>query len=444
MATPTTRRSLLALALVALGGCTKLYDTASLDPLGDVGGFCRARYDAHYQLAVRCWGWDPAYALVRPLYWYRAECDLEAAAVAEGRMTYDRASAEACLAAFAPPSCTEPYQGGAPACVAAVAPAVPPGGACMRREECLSNETCASLDGTCPGHCSGVGLGAACDAATGCGPGLWCDTGHCAPRKGGGEACDQTQTLGASGNCAEDLSCTSGFCSYVSAAGESCAALACDPALPLYCDGATSTCQAIPTAGQECGPSGLCAASLYCDSSGTAPTCLPNPTAPQPDGQTCAAPFFCGPSSYCDSTLICRPRKPVGTPCSGADQCLVPAVCDAAAMPNVCAPPRVAGSACTPYGTTPSKPCSNGSWCHVVSGTTGTCATSPSDGQPCGAIGVGDQADCATGYCAFASPGDTVGTCQPVGGPGAPCRGGGECLYSCDTISRRCAGPTCP
>lgn len=425
-----TRAALLAVLLLA--GCTKLVDTASLDPLASADGYCRARYDAHYRMAVRCWGYDPAWAAARPLYWYEEDCDRTAASVAAGRMTYDRAAGEACLAAYEA-SCTEPLFTLAD-CKAALAPAVVQGGACTRQQECVAPGGCSSPDSTCPGHCTGFGgQGDACDGAAGpCGPGLWCDAGACAPRRRSGEAC--------AGNCLENLSCDAGFCSYVAGPGEACGALACDPFQPLACVG--GTCQHLPAFGEACAGAGQCQAGLYCGQ--VDGLCHFVPTAPQADGLPCAPPAFCGPASYCDTSLAtpaCAPRKPLGVACQFSDECQPPNPCDTSGPPSgwSCQPPRVAGSPCVPGA------CAQGAWCHVETGTTGTCVTEADLGQPCGTIGIGDGTGCLRGYCATAAPGDPVGSCRPLQAGGAPCLFDQECRSSsCDPVAGTCRAEACP
>jgi len=431
---PRPARAALLLGL-ALAGCTRLFDTASLDPLATAQGYCQARYDAHYALNVRCAGYDPTWASLRPKFWYQEDCARTATSVAEGRMTYDRTSGEACLAAYAAPSCSDP-EGVLPACAAALAPHVVQGGECTRNQECLGPGSCGSPDGTCPGHCTGFGaLGDACDALHGpCGPGLWCDgTTSCAARRGSGEACE--------GNCLENLSCDAGFCSYVAGAGEACGALACDPAQPLYCGG--SACLPLPAFGEPCAPGGGCGAGLYC-SAGDG-LCHQVPTEPQADGLPCDAHRFCGATSFCDtleSPVLCKPRKPVGGACTTGDQeCLPPAHCDTSG-PQLgwsCAAPAIAGTPCAPGG------CAQGAWCHVVSGGAGTCATEPDLGQPCGQLGIGDSASCLQGYCALATPGDATGSCQPTKAGGAACTGSEQCSsFACDPVAGTCHAVGCP
>jgi len=431
------RLALLAAALsLAVAGCTRTLDTAKLDPLGKAEGFCQAKQDAHYQWNVRCSGYDPAYALIRPKYWYQAECAGQGQAVAGGRMTYDRAAAEACLAAYTrTDTCDEP-RWTMPECLAAIAPAVPPGGECLGDSDCLAPSGCYSADGTCPGRCTSVAaLDAPCGGAVGCQPGLRCGpSSTCQPRKRSGEAC-----TGA--DCLENLTCDAGFCSYVAGVGEPCGVLACDPSQGTYCNG---SCLPRPVQGEPCGPGQLCADGHYCSSVDS--NCYRLPTAPVALGQPCAAPAFCAADAWCDTTLptrICKARKAVGAPCQAADECLRPARCDTSGAPSEwrCAPPRVAGSACD----LTTRPCSNGSSCRITTGTTGVCVTEADFGQACGAIGIGDPTYCGPGVCVGATPSDAVGICKPEGTGGAPCAQDQECAsFSCDTVTGRCRPQPCP
>jgi hypothetical protein len=440
MATMTARRpprltAFLALALAApLSGCTKAFDTASLDPLGDAGTFCRARFAAHYLMRGRCEGGDLTQGAIRTEYWTHAECDGLAASVAAGRMTYDRPSAEACLAAYQPPSCSDPGNRQGSPCVLAISPTVPEGGECARQAECLPPGTCRSPSGTCPGRCLGfAALGASCDALATCGPGLWCEAGQCAPSRGPGEPCD--------GNCREGLTCLAGFCSSVAGPGESCAALTCDGLLPIYCEASSALCLPLPQTGEACGTGGQCRSGLSCDA-GTS-RCFVLPTLPSPDGGSCATPLFCGPTSYCDTTVpqpVCRPAKPLGAQCAQADACLRPASCDTSGAPStwVCRAPRTAGSPCGP------GQCAPGLWCHVTSGATGVCRSEPDVGQPCGAIGVGDEAFCGRGTCVAPTPGAASATCVGERLLGQPCASSDDCFSNhCDPASSTCA-EACP
>jgi hypothetical protein len=436
----------LALALPLAGGCTRLFDTAGLDPLASAAGFCRAESDAHYQFKVRCEGWDPTHAVQRPAYWYAKECAPKGDAVEAGRMTYDRASAEACLAAYAVGGCpgvtyAEP-RNTLEACALAIAPAVPEGGECITGADCVAPGSCASPDQTCPGHCVGAGaLGATCDDFAQCGRGLWCDgTRTCAPRKGSGEPCATAL------ECMENLTCDGVSCSYVAGEGESCATLVCDPFQPLYCDGAGATCLAIPVYGQPCGNGAICAQGYYCDPSNS--RCYSRPTSPQLEGGFCGFEIPCASGLWCDDTLgvpVCKARRALGTSCANANECLQPGWCDMSGSPLAwtCTAPLVAGQPCSPEA---GRPCSVGAWCHITAGIEGTCESERDLGEPCGQFGESgySYADCSAGYCALANPGDLVGVCRELGAVGAHCTSPGECLsYDCDSATSACRQP-CP
>lgn len=431
------RHLLLAAAALSLAaGCTRTLDTARLDPLGTAAGFCRAQVDAHYQWSVRCAGYDPAYALIRPKYWYQAECDGRAAAVAAGRMTYDRAAGEACLVAYLRADTCDDPEWSVPACQAAVSAATLPGGECLGHSDCLAPSTCYSADGSCPGRCTSFAArGAACGGAVGCAPGLFCDgSSTCQPRKVSGEACS-------GGDCLENLSCDAGSCSYVASLGEACGALPCDPTQGTYCDG---TCRLKPVQGEPCGPGQLCATGHYC--SALDANCYLLPTAPVALGQPCAAPAFCAADAWCDATVptpICKTRLGVGSPCLSDEACLRPASCDRSGAPTEwrCVAPRVAGSACDLAG----QACQSGSNCRVTAGTTGVCVTEADFGQACGQIGIGEPTSCGPGACVGAAPGDAVGICRPEGLAGAPCAQDLECASgACDTAAGRCRPQACP
>jgi hypothetical protein len=433
----TRSHAALLLALAGLlSSCTKLFDTASLDPLSTAEGYCKASYDAHYAFSVRCEGYDPGWAAIRPRFWYEEACAPTGVSVAAGRMTYDRASGEACLAAYAAAaSCEEPIAT-LPACALALQPAVTTGGACTRYGECLAALTCTSPDGTCPGHCAGfLALGERCDGGVlSCGPGLWCDGGGiCAQRLSAGQLC-------ASALCMENLYCDGTICSYVAGPGESCATTPCDASRNVYCS--AGTCRAVPAYGEPCGEGDRCATGLYCRKANN--TCYTPPTVPVADGQPCVAPDFCGPYSFCDTSLptaLCAPRKPVDAVCRDGSECLQPAHCDLSGPPGSwrCKPPAVAGSTCEPGG------CATGTWCQVTSGTIGVCTVEADLGQPCGQIGIGEGTGCVRGYCALANPTDLAGVCRREGEAGAPCTESYQCRsFNCDTAVGRCLAPTCP
>jgi hypothetical protein len=111
--------------------------------------------------------------------------------VAEGRLAYDAEASAACLAflrdgpcrydpADRPPGCTTDWP--------VLAARVPPGGACVRWEECVGGFCSAQT--ACRGRCIAyLSTGEACGSNTLCGKDDFCDDGVCTPRRALGESC---------------------------------------------------------------------------------------------------------------------------------------------------------------------------------------------------------------------------------------------------------------
>lgn len=243
-------------------------------------------------------------------------------------------------------------------------------------------------------------VGDACHTDSSCGPGLYCDQsaaacpGSCAARKSASSACSgDSECAAAPGGLAN--------CAYDSTLGS------------MVCEAVTVVPGA--TLGQACGRVGstgvICDPSLYCDNTGTTPTC---------------------------QTPI-----PIGTACTSADQaCVRPGYCTGPTGNETCqllTLSQQTGTACGSLSTTTSQ-------CDLVSGyicsASGTCAL----------LGDGGQGTpCATGDASVIHPCDaglycesTTKTCTPKVAASGPCTSDAQCQSaSCDDVSGLCRDRYC-
>lgn len=142
---------------------------------------------------------------------------------AKGRVAYDQAKAEACIAGIKAMSCADWNNGlkQPPECDQAFVAKVAVGGACQTEFECIDgvcvgadSSTTPPTDGVCKAK---VAAGQACmsvDLVTDtCADGTYCGSGGtCVAKKAGGEACSGDDECG-SDNCNETTSQCSGFVS---------------------------------------------------------------------------------------------------------------------------------------------------------------------------------------------------------------------------------------
>jgi hypothetical protein len=119
------------------------------------------------------------------------------------------------------------------------------------------------------------------------------------PVKTAGGACDESLASNPDCDLGNNLACTSGQCATVTAwhrAGQSCSATEqCD--VQSYCPSGGNTCTALPAAGGDCGDSGACNSSAYCDGSDT---CVGLSAMGMP----------CGSSFQCSGDLACIGLSP--------------------------------------------------------------------------------------------------------------------------------------
>lgn len=182
-------------------------------------------------------------------------------AVAAGRLQFDPASADACIADLGSLACDITA---APAsCEGVLSGQVADGSPCSLLvqttlfSECESGSTCAAaLTSTCQGTCTKLPqLNQACGSGVRCGSGATCSaaTSTCVPKGGVNAACG----LNTSPECQPGLACSdlmSGTCTALAAVGGECSSSSqCAP--PLDCDrGAniTGTCQLPLQPGDPC------------------------------------------------------------------------------------------------------------------------------------------------------------------------------------------------
>ncbi len=158
-----------------------------------------------------------------------------------------------------------------------------------------------------------------------------------------------------------------------------------------------------------------CDAGHTCDGRGG---CAPR----APIGEPCGA--GCALGAYCSATQVCTRDPAAGEPCVPidflivhVDYCGAGLACD---VDGTCrAPHEVAlGERCGMAAH-----CAADAYCEP---STGRCARTPGEGEPCIAHGsssvAADEASCGAGlYCAVASPDDATGICAPRLAAGASC-----------------------
>lgn len=444
----------LALALATLSGCSKLLDTADLDPLKDAAGACRTLADVVTSYQVRCG--VPILARETDLA-YRAmvdgTCEDLVAAERAGRVRYDRAAAGSCMESLsrAVGACAD-LSGPAEGCAPWITPAVPLGGACTSVAECMAPADGCYAGNQCLGTCMAPGgLGEACGAPwPGCAEGFYCAgaTG-CQPLVAMGGQCPKVDA------CAAGSYCLSGLCVAYLGEGDVCSSGGLC-ASGLFCNWVVGRCEpwrrpgddCSPTAGRQCDP-----ALGYCLQASSF-TCTAWPAAPGGgDGEPCGV-AGCKPGFYCDEA---NPQPAVGPLCraqGGLDATCDPTVPSACLFPYGCmdldsSMPGATGKCSS--GLEPGQPCTAGAssckygaHCPGPGGMAGACTLNPGVGGTCGQVGV-ERIGCFDSWCRIAE-GATTGTCTAFLPLDAPCnpdaldRPCGH-MASCDPVSRTCARP---
>jgi uncharacterized protein (TIGR03382 family) len=365
----------------------------------------------------------------------------------------------------------------------ACVPKRPIGAACTAQNQCLS-------DHCVDGFCCDTACADACDACNVAG-----SEGTCSPVAQGQPGapscvpylCDGTQAS-CPNSCVQDPDCAFGY---------RCAGNVCIPRTPnggpctdsFEC--LSGVCQGGICCDRVC--NGACEA---CDLPGVTGTCSPvaagNPGAPSCapyvcSGATGTCPGTCSNDTHCvadhfcdTASSTCVPRRPLGQPCTGPNQCAsnfcVDGVCCDGTCDGPCEACNLPGSvgtctvtpagtpgqpSCAPYlcdgtgstcpgGCTTDAQCVTGHFCDA-----GVCKPRRPNGSTCT-----EERECASAFCVdgvccdTACTGDCAacdlpgkeGTCSPVppGDPGTPactpyvCTGNLDCPTTC-TSSLQCA-----
>lgn len=283
--------------------------------------------------------------------------------VAEGKLTYDPAKAQACLDAYkaltcagltnpAPPACSEIFGGKGTA-----------GSACTIGPECGADHYCKA-GSACPGVCTAKAAeGGACSESENCLAGLTCSSGVCAKQVGVGAACDAKRecepgTLCIAESAVKDAptSCKRTSDLFTVAIGD-----ACDPTIGKFCgldaacelqaigaSGATFACAARYGSGKPCKygfPDG-CPNDEYCPTDfGAKPpvlegVCTKAPAPGAPCGKSGSNANTCAPGDVCEKD-VCVTKARLGASCTSSNGCYS-GLCKAGVCAEglACEPPR--------------------------------------------------------------------------------------------------------
>lgn len=318
-----------------------------------------------------------------------------------GRYRFDPEIARACLRVLAEAPCHVDYETTPPGCLAGAVPAgllpaVAPGGACERWEECVDG-ICSGEVG-CPGTCRPrtPDVGGPCDPNTLCSEHLYCDDGKCVARGDVGATCDGHWQA-----CRPGLVCQ-GWRPAVDSHHDY------RPAQP-------GTCERRRGLGEPCRRVSLgddCAAELFCDFGAAAPVCRDRLS----EGTACTWLDACADGLRCDGVRLGEHAAANGSGMRALDR---PGVCRRVADRGDPCDAAAAQTTCPADGR-----CENG-----------TCRPRGDTGEPCR-----ERNDCGPYH--FCEP--RRRECRPQGAPGERCTPGvkgldGPCFLSeCDPTTRRC------
>ena len=363
--------AVLRLVLIsALVGCTPVLSPPGPEDAGTsvmaVGGsdagsltdLCADSASAYFARLVRCGELTRALAdLYQPVFVEQCPASIPPG-VADGRIVFDAAAVQQCLARASAASCLEE-----PPNCNILRGTVTAGGSCFENAECEEAFSC-DTSSTCPGTCiarvavgqqpsatqecvksaflsNGLctalamtgqacgnllcadpnvcspqnlcapvplmrGLNESCAGAP-CGQGLQCVNDVCVARVAENGACDVMR------RCQDGLRCAGNVCVVVryGVAGAACADGGDACRTGFFCDG--STCAALRGVGGACADS-ECSPELFCAMG----TCK----APGVLNEACSATLRCGDEFFCAASGVCASRKPAGAQCVESEECL--------------------------------------------------------------------------------------------------------------------------
>jgi hypothetical protein len=249
-------------------------------------------------------------------------------AVASGRLAYDAAYAQACLAELDGVSCGDfmlSMSQATPSCGKALRGGVVAGGACKEWLDCES-QSCIFSQGVCPGVCGDIVDDLAADgedcSTRYCAIGLACVGGRCAPRSGGsGSSCKTLADCGKGFYCAGTYACGSG-------GGDVCALSDVNTCKPRKARGEPCGAEKDVSVKLVCGEGLVCAGAVIALGGGGSATAVSQGVC-QPvsdEGRPCQVPIAtgtivvtgCRVGLVCDGST-CRQPPPVGAPCASSD-----------------------------------------------------------------------------------------------------------------------------
>lgn len=362
----------------------------AVEPLPAIEEFMRQLSDASCRLLVAC---ESKFSIAGPLlqqtchpsssFLFEAFAD----GLAAGTVVYDAEAASRCLDAFAELPCTDVFAPTTlPGCDDVFVPAVPAGGACAGRQECIDGV--CEIGASCPGTCVALGgAGTSCSGGD-CQDDLICYMGSCeAPHPAGGACaddvdCERGLRCGDEGTCEPLLAdgapcannfecagasvCSNGMCGPGAAEGEACEtgftpSVTCQ--VGLRCDPASETCVPVSLPGEACAANVNCPATFWCDGG----TCEPLPALGEPcagapgcfrglcdagtcrlgrEGEPCSSGLSATPAT-CESGLYCGPGATCAPTLAEGEACVDPAACGAAFDCRDTGTGRVCTPACT-------------------------------------------------------------------------------------------------
>lgn len=312
--------------------------------------------------------------------------------LAAGRIIYDAAAADACLAGLDALACTDRWyvygtvsspSEQVAACAAVVQGTVPIGETCYSGDDCDGagqTSICEfSADG-CSGVCVALpAVGETCGPPEspyqGCALGTYCapDSSTCQPRTADGGACTGHDECRVGHGCFDSVcgppvatvssgaACVANFqCpEFDQPLGEACTGEGTDD--PPY------RCQPRIAENQVCNPenSSLCQLGTVCTDAGAGPVCVAIPD----DGESCAITGFCNgffTGHWCDEASICRPPGAAGEACGVPSPFATNCQPGLACVAGICEPLRAAGASCDSDSVCESGSCGADGACAAV------------------------------------------------------------------------------